>query len=107
MRYTLTPTRDAWIRPRSILNRTDIWPDLPYAAWRDTATTLQLWTQIAGKVRLMLTPWLNHSWQVPFYVSARGLSSSPIPLGREILEMEFDFIGHQLILRSSKGEQRT
>jgi Family of unknown function (DUF5996) len=48
------------------------WPDLPYPAWRDTAATLQLWTQIVGKVRLALTPWVNHSWQVPFYVTARG-----------------------------------
>ncbi len=82
------------------------WPDLPYTAWRETAATLQLWTQIVGKVRLMLTPWLNHGWQVPFYVTARGLSTSPIPVGNEILEIEFDFICHQLILRTSRGEER-
>ena len=58
-----------------------IWPDLSYASWRDTAATLQLWTQIVGKVRLALTPWLNHSWQVPLYVTARGLGTSPIPAG--------------------------
>src|ERR1700732_1542234 len=83
-----------------------VWPDLPYAAWRETATTLQLWTQIVGKVRLMLTPWLNHGWQVPFYVTARGLGTSPIPAGNEILEIEFDFIAHQLVLRTSRGEER-
>ncbi|MDE2229368.1 MAG: hypothetical protein KGL11_10060 [Alphaproteobacteria bacterium] len=82
------------------------WPDLPYPAWRDTAATLQLWTQIVGKVRLALTPWVNHSWQVPFYVTARGLGTSPIPIGSEILEIEFDFIGHRLAVRTSRGEER-
>jgi Family of unknown function (DUF5996) len=83
-----------------------VWPDLPYACWRDTAATLQLWTQIIGKVRLTLTPWLNHSWQVPLYVTARGLGMSPIPIGNEILEIEFDFIGHRLIACTSRGEMR-
>ncbi|MDE1932314.1 MAG: hypothetical protein KGI43_12180, partial [Alphaproteobacteria bacterium] len=82
------------------------WPDLPYPAWRDTAATLQLWTQIVGKVRLALTPWVNHSWQVPLYVTARGLNTSPIPTGHEILEIEFDFIDHRLAVRTSKGENR-
>jgi hypothetical protein len=83
-----------------------VWPDLPYDAWRDTAATLQLWTQIVGKVRLTLTPWLNHGWQVPFYVTARGLGTSPIPAGSEILEIEFDFINHRLITCTSRGEKR-
>src|SRR5216117_3916762 len=83
-----------------------VWPDLPYAEWRETAATLQLWTQIVGKVRLTLTPWLNHGWQVPLYVTARGLGTSPIPAGSEILEIEFDFIGHRLIARTSRGEKR-
>ena len=83
------------------------WPDLPYPAWRETAATLQLWTQIVGKVRLTLTPWLNHGWQVPLYVTARGLGTSPIPFGNEILEIEFDFIGHRLLARTSRGEERT
>ena len=83
-----------------------LWPDLPYAAWRETAATLQLWTQIVGKVRLALTPWLNHSWQVPLYVTARGLGTSPIPVGSEILEIEFDFISHRLIARTSRGDER-
>ena len=74
-----------------------VWPDLPYASWRDTAATLHLWTQIVGKVRLSLTPWLNHGWQVPLYVTARGLGTSPIPVGNEILEIEFDFISHRLV----------
>ena len=83
------------------------WPDLPFPAWRETAATLQLWTQIVGKVRLRLTPWLNHGWQVPLYVTARGLGTSPIPFGSEIFELEFDFIGHRLIARTSRGEQPT
>ncbi len=57
------------------------WPRLSYADWSETALTLQLWTQIVGKVRLALTPWLNHSWHVPFYVTARGLGTTPIPAG--------------------------
>ena len=61
----------------------ELWPELPYEAWKDTSETLHLWTQIAGKIRLALTPWLNHSWHVPLYVTARGLSTS----------VEFDFEG--------------
>ena len=83
------------------------WPELAYLGWRDTALTLQLWTQIVGKIRLSLTPWLNHSWQVPLYVSARGLSTSPIHVHRDILEIEFDFVSHVLEARTSWGERRT
>ncbi len=83
----------------------EIWPALDYPAWRDTALTLQLWTQIAGKVRLALTPWLNHSWQVPLYVSARGLTTSAIPAGKEILELEFDFTAHRLLACTSRGDE--
>src|SRR5688572_10016410 len=82
-----------------------LWPELPYASWRDTAATLQLWTQIVGKVRLSLTPWLNHSWQVPLYVTARGLGTTAIPTGAEILEMEFDFIDQRLTARTSTGAE--
>ncbi|MDE2448674.1 MAG: hypothetical protein KGO22_06870 [Gammaproteobacteria bacterium] len=84
-----------------------IWPPLSYPAWRDTATTLQLWTQIVGKVRLALTPWVNHSWQVPLYVTSRGLGTSPIAAAGEIFEIELDFIGHRLIVRGSWGAERT
>jgi Family of unknown function (DUF5996) len=62
--------------------------------------------QIVGKVRLTLTPWLNHGWQVPLYVTARGLGTSPIPAGREILELEFDFMAHRLVVRTSRDEKR-
>src|SRR5215472_5977715 len=83
-----------------------VWPELNYASWHETAMTLQLRTQIVGKVRLTLTPWLNHGWQVPLYVTARGLATSPIPAGSEIFEIEFDFISHRLVARTSRGEQR-
>jgi hypothetical protein len=84
----------------------DRWPDLRYEAWRETAATLQLWTQIVGKVRLALTPWVNHGWQVPFYLTARGLTTSPMPYAGELLEVEFDFIRHRLLAGTSRGEER-
>jgi hypothetical protein len=83
-----------------------IWPDLSYSAWRETLATLQLWTQIVGKIRLTRTPWLNHSWQTPLYVTAQGLGTSPIPIGTAIFEIEFDFIAHRLAIRTSLGDER-
>jgi Family of unknown function (DUF5996) len=82
-----------------------VWPILSYPAWRDTAVTLQLWTQIVGKFRLALTPWVNHGWHVTLYVTARGLGTSPIPIKNEIFEIEFDFISHRLIVRTSWGAE--
>ncbi len=82
------------------------WPELPAAAWRETRDTLHLWTQVVGKVRLARTPWLNHSWHVALYVTARGLSTSPIPDGGRSFEIEFDFIDHALWVRTSDGENR-
>lgn len=84
----------------------DSWPDLPLAAWRDTCATLQLFTQIAGKIRLVRSPWLNHSWHVALYVSARGLSTSPIPDGSRYFEIEFDLIDGLLRMSTSDGAQR-
>lgn len=83
---------------------TETWPDLPYGAWRDTCATLHLWTQIVGKIRLVRSPWLNHSWHVPLYVSARGLTTSPIPDGARAFEVEFDFVGHRLAFATSDGQ---
>lgn len=83
-----------------------LWPELDYASWRDTLVTLQLRSQIVGKIRLALTPWLNHGWQVPLYVTARGLGTSPVPAGNEIFEIEFDFIAHALVVRTSGGGER-
>jgi hypothetical protein len=82
------------------------WPELPYVAWQDTAATLQLWTQIVGKIRLALTPWLNHSWHVTLYVTARGLTTGPMPAGGRTLQIDFDFIDHVLWLRTSDGHFR-
>ena len=82
------------------------WPELLYAAWKDTAETLHLWTQVVGKVRLALAPWLNHSWQVTLYVNARGLTTSPIPYGARDIQIDFDFIDHVLWVRTSDGHFR-
>ncbi|UCI24443.1 DUF5996 family protein [Mesorhizobium sp. B2-8-5] len=82
------------------------WPDLPYAAWKDTYDNLHLWTQIVGKIRLMREPWLNHSWHVPLYVTVRGLTTSPIPDGDRAFQIDFDFIDHLLWVRTSEGHFR-
>jgi hypothetical protein len=87
-------------------NNNEAWPGLPYEAWKETRDTLHLWTQIAGKIRLALTPWLNHSWHVPLYVTARGLSTSPIPCAEGTFEIEFDFNGHLLKIRTGDGRER-
>jgi hypothetical protein len=85
---------------------TERWPALPYAAWKETRDTLHLWTQVVGKVRLALTPWLNHSWHVTLYVTARGLTTSPIPWGGGSFQIDFDFIDHVLWVRTSEGHFR-
>ena len=79
------------------------WPELPYSAWKDTYATLHLWTQIVGKIRLARTPWLNHSWHVVLYVSARGLSTSPIPYGHRTFQLDFDFLQHVLWIATADG----
>ena len=86
------------------MNRaTDLWPSLPLSEWHDTCETLHLWTQVLGKLRIAVTPWLNHSWHVPLYLTARGLSTSPIDVDGRALDVEFDFIDHHLRMRSSDG----
>src|SRR5665213_570386 len=80
-----------------------VWPELTLSGWEDTRDTLQLWTQVVGKVRLALEPMINHWWQVPFYVSARGLTTSLMHAGGRGLEIEFDCIDHRLNLRTSDG----
>lgn len=82
------------------------WPELPTAAWRETYATLHLWTQIIGKIRLTKTPWLNHSWHVTLYVTARGLTTSPVPDGSRTFQIDFDFIDHVLRVATSDGAQR-
>lgn len=78
-------------------------PALPLAEWKDTYYTLHMWTQIVGKIRLTLSPMLNHWWQVPLYVNARGLTTSPIPYQQQNFEILFDFIAHQLVIHTSNG----
>lgn len=85
---------------------TQAWPELPYEAWRETLETLHLWTQIVGKVRLVLSPWLNHSWHATFYPTARGLTTGPIPHGQRIFDMQFDFVRHVLRVQTADGEER-
>jgi len=79
------------------------WPALAYDDWADTAATLHMWTQIVGKVRMALTPPVNHWWHVPLYVSARGLTTSPIPLGARSVELTFDFLAQRLAIECSDG----
>jgi len=79
------------------------WPALAYADWADTAATLHMWTQVVGKVRMALTPAVNHWWHVPLYVSARGLTTSPMPTGGRSIEIAFDFIAHRLEITCSDG----
>ena len=81
----------------------DSWPELPHAEWTDTLATLHLWTQIVGKVRLELSPWLNHSWQATLYVTPRGLTTSPIPYGSETFQIDLDFVDHGLMIATSEG----
>jgi len=79
------------------------WPDLPLSAWSDTCETLHRWTQVVGKVRMVLTPLVNHWWNVTLYLTSRGLTTSPIPADARTFELLFDFHSHQLIFRTSDG----
>ena len=83
--------------------RAQAWPALPLEAWSDTCTTLHLWTQIVGKIRLARSAWINHCWNVTLYVTARGLTTSPIPYGTRTFQIDFDFIGHEVVIQSSDG----
>ena len=85
----------------------DAWPKLPYTEWTDTLATLHRWTQIVGKLRLTLSPWLNQSWHVTSYVTARGMTTSAIPCGSRLFQIEFDFIDHALNIVVSDGQTRT
>lgn len=83
--------------------RASVWPNLEFDEWGDTCATLHMWTQIVGKVRLVCTPWTNHSWHVPLYVTARGLTTSPMPHGSRLFQIDFDFLGRQLSIETSDG----
>jgi hypothetical protein len=87
-------------------NILDAWPELPLQAWQATYATLHMWTQIVGKVRLALSPKLNHWWEVALYVNALGLTTSPIPYDGGIFEIQFDFIHHRLFIRTNRDAER-
>lgn len=95
------------MNPANFAVRPESWPALPLEDWKDTYATLHMWTQIVGKARLALCPQVNHWWEVPLYVSAVGLATSPIPYERGIFEVEFDFLHHNLLIRTSEGTGKT
>ena len=80
-----------------------MWPQLKFAEWKDTLATLHMWTQVVGKIRLEQTPLVNHWWNVPLYVSARGLTTSAMPYEDRIFEIDFDFVDHKLLIKCSDG----
>jgi hypothetical protein len=90
---------------RKQIDSAECWPALPLAAWQDTCATLHMWTQIVGKVRLALAPPANHWWHVPLYVNSRGLTTSAIPYRSGAFELQFDFVQHQLALRTAAGRE--
>lgn len=93
----------------SMTNRgesTERWPALPFEAWKDTCETLHMWTQIVGKVRMALSPFVNHWWHVTLYVAPRGLTTSPIPYRGGTFDVDFDFIEHTLFIRTSEGTSK-
>ena len=88
------------------MTRDDEWPSLPFSEWRDTCATLHMWTQVIGKIRLAQAPLINHWWQVPLYVTSRGLTTSPIPYGARTFQIDFDFIDHRLTITTNDGRDR-
>ena len=90
----------------AVVSRTE-WPPLPLDAWRDTYATLHRWLQIVGKTRLALSPMENHWWNVALYLTARGLGTSPMPAGEQSIDVELDFVTHQLCVRSTSGDVRS
>jgi hypothetical protein len=88
---------------RPNVNMTESWPDIPFETWKDTCATLQLWLQIVGKYRLRRAPWINHGWHATFYVTARGLTTSLIPVGSLGVQFDFDFVDHKLIASVTNG----
>jgi hypothetical protein len=85
----------------------DAWPPLPLEPWKPACETLHRWSQIVGKIRLAQMPWINHSWHVTLYVTPRGLTTHPIPYGERSFQLDFDFIDHQLFVRTSDGDVRS
>ena len=82
------------------------WPSLPFEEWRETCATLHMWTQVVGKVRLAQAPHVNHWWQVPLYVSARGLTTTAVPYRARVFQIDFDFAAHRLRIQTGEGDAR-
>src|SRR5437588_1822668 len=99
--------RPTQVRHDDFTTRPESWPALPLDAWRDTRDTLHMWTQIVGKVRLALMPVINHWWEVPLYVSVRGLTTSPVPYSGGIFEVELDFRTHQVVITTTSGQAKS
>jgi hypothetical protein len=96
------------MKPSSVPDTaSDQWPSLPFQEWKDTYATLHMWTQIVGKIRLVQSPWINHSWHTTLYVTSRGLTTSPVPHGCRTFQIDFDFIDHRLLIRTSDGAVST
>ncbi|MFW6199451.1 MAG: DUF5996 family protein, partial [Gemmatimonadota bacterium] len=79
------------------------WPSIPLDEWEETHDTLHMWTQVVGKIRLMQAPLVNHWWEVPLYLTSRGLTTSPIPHGSRTFDIDFDFVEHRLEIHTSDG----
>src|SRR2546422_7742641 len=94
-------------RTLTLPTNTDVWPSLPLEAWRDTYATLHMWMQVIGKIRLALAPMVSHWWQVTLYVTSRGLTTSPIPYGTRIFQIDFDFLDHKLLIQTADGGTRS
>ena len=103
MEVRMTPD----MRSSPASNVTEVWPSLPLGAWEDTYTTLHMWTQIVGKIRLALTPMVCHWWQVTLYATPRGLTTSPIPYGTRVFQIDFDFLDHELRIETADGDRRS
>jgi len=88
------------------ITSSELWPPLPLPAWKPTYHNLHMWAQIVGKVRMALTPKINHWWNVPLYVTARGLTTSPIPYGKDTFEIQFDFLDHSLLIERCDGTEK-
>ncbi|MFZ0911449.1 MAG: DUF5996 family protein, partial [Candidatus Acidiferrales bacterium] len=93
--------------PTAAAGNRDAWPALPLKDWEETRATLHMWSQMAGKIRLALSPNINHYWGVTLYVNSRGLTTSAIPYGDASFDIQFDFIDHKLIIAKSDGATRT
>ena len=90
----------------SVERGAEVWPALPYSGWADCCSTLQMWLQIVGKIRLRLTPHLNHTWNVTLYPTARGLTTASMWSGTRTVRIDFDFLAHELVIDTADGGEK-